>query len=63
MSFKYLKYCVCLKSLSQIMAHYSTCVLAIKTCFKTCLPGVNMLQITLLRGYIHPNEQFIAFIP
>ena len=31
--------------------------LAIKICLKTCLPRVNLRQKTLLRGYIHPNEQ------
>ena len=29
--------------------------LAIKTSLRTCLPRVNLRQITLLRGYIHPN--------
>ena len=37
--------------------------LALKTCLKTCLPRVNLRQITLLRGYIHPNEQPVIFIP
>ena len=37
--------------------------LAIKICLKTCLPRVNLRQITLLRGYIHPNKQHIVFIP
>ena len=36
--------------------------LAIKICLKTCLPRVNLQQITLLRGYIHPNEQPVVFI-
>ena len=39
-------------SLSRIMAHYCHVIYAF-----TCLPRVNMRQITLLRGYIHPNEQ------
>ena len=37
--------------------------LAIKICLKTCLPRVNLRQITLLRGYMHPNEQPVVFIP
>ena len=37
--------------------------LAIKICLKTCLPRVNLRQIILLRGYIHPNEQAVVFIP
>ena len=36
--------------------------LAIETCLKTCLPRVNLPQIILLRGYIHPNEQPVVFI-
>jgi len=35
--------------------------LAIKICLKTCLPRVNLRQITLLRGYIHPTEQPVVF--
>ena len=31
--------------------------LTIKICLKTRLPRVNLRQITLLRGYIHPKEQ------
>ena len=34
--------------------------LAIKTCLKTCLPRVNLRQITLLRDYTHPKEQTIV---
>ena len=30
---------------------------------KITLPRVNLRQITLLRGYIHPNEQPVTFIP
>ena len=37
--------------------------LAMKICLKTCLPRVNLRQITLLRGYKHPNEQPVIFIP
>ena len=37
--------------------------LAIKICLKTCLPRINLRQIILLRGYIHPNEQPVIFIP
>ena len=29
---------------------------------KTCLPRVNLRQITLQRGYIHPSEQPLVFI-
>ena len=32
-------------------------------CLKNFLPRVNLRQITLLRGYIHPNEQPVIFIP
>ena len=32
-------------------------------CLKTCLSGVNLRQITLLIGYIHPNGQPVVFIP
>ena len=50
------------KSLSRSMAHYSHMIYA---CYqnKTCLPRVNMRQITLLRGNTHPNEQPVVFIP
>ena len=29
----------------------------------TCFPRVNLQQITLIRGYIRPNEQPVVFIP
>ena len=29
--------------------------------FNICLPRVNLRQITLLRGYIHQNEQPVVF--
>ena len=53
MSFNAIKYYVLYKSLT----------LAIKICLKTSLPGVNLRQITSLRGYIHPNEQPVVFMP
>ena len=41
-----------------------TCsTLAIKICLNTCLPRVNLRQITLLRDYLHPSEQHVVFIP
>ena len=49
------------------MAHYSHVIYA---CYqKTCqnmpqnVPRVNLRQITLLRGYIHSNEQPVVLIP
>ena len=65
MSFNTIKYHVCLKPLSRIMAHVlvTRFTLTIKTSLNTCLPRVNLRQITLLRGYIHPNEQAVVFIP
>ena len=46
------------------MAHNSHVICA---CYqnmpKTCLPRVNLRQLTLLKGYIHSNEQPVAFIP
>ena len=36
---------------------------ASKICLKTCLPRVHLQQITSLRGYIHPNEQPVVFMP
>ena len=35
----------------------------IKTCLKTCLRRGNLRQITLLKGYVGPNEQPVVFIP
>ena len=58
--FNTLKYYVCLNRCHGL---WRTTALAIKTCLKTCLPRVNLWQITLLRGYIHPNEQPIVFMP
>ena len=64
MSFNAIKYYVLYKTLSRIMAHYSHVIYAcIKICFETCLPRVNLRQITLLTDYIHPNEQPVVFIP
>ena len=64
MSFNAIKYYVFHKSLSRIMAHYSHVIYAYyQICLKTCLPRVNLRQITLLRGYIHANEQPVIFIP
>ena len=56
MSFNAIKYYVFYQSLSRIMAHYCH-VIAIKICLKTCFSRVNLQQITLLLGYIQPNEQ------
>ena len=47
MSFNAIKYYGFYKSLSRIMAHNS----------------VNLRQILLLRGYIHPDEQPVVFMP
>ena len=37
--------------------------LAIKTYLKTCLPRVNLRQVTLQRDYIHNNKQPVVFMP
>ena len=46
------------------MAHYCHVIYA---CYQNmpqnCLSLVNLRQITLLRGYIHPNEQPVVFMP
>ena len=46
------------------MAHYSH---VIYDCYQnmpqTCLPRVNLRQITLQRGYIYSKEQPVEFIP
>ena len=64
MSFNTIKYYVVYQSLSRIMATTVTrFTLAIKICLKTCLFRVILRQITLLGGYIHPNEQPVVFIP
>ena len=65
MSFNAIKYYVYYKSLSRIMAHCCHVIytLAIKICLKTGLPRVHLRQITLMRGYIRPNEQPVVFIP
>ena len=64
MSFNAIKYYVFYKSLSRIMAHYCHVIYGCYQIFlKTCLPRVNLRQITLLIGYIHPNEQPVIFIP
>ena len=41
----------------------TTVTLAIKTCLKNGLPRDALRQITLLRSYIHLNEQPVVFIP
>ena len=65
MSFNAIKYYVFYQSLSPIMAHYCHVIytLALKVWLKTCLPRVNLRQITLLRGYIHPNDQPLVLMP
>ena len=40
------------------MAHYNHVIYACyQNILQTCLPRVNMRQITLMIDYIHPNEQ------
>ena len=64
MSLNTLQYYVCLNLCHGLWRiTVSSVVLAIKTCFKTGLPRVNLLQITLLRGYVQSNEQPVVFIP
>ena len=47
--------------MSRIIVHYSHVLCAaIETCFKSCLPRVHLWQITLLKGYTHPNEQHVT---
>ena len=58
MSFNAITYYVCLNHRHGLWRTIVT--FAIKTCFKTCLPRINLLQIPL---YIYPNEQPVIFIP
>ena len=52
------------QSLSRIMAHYSHVICAYNQNMpQNCLSRVNLQQITSLRGYIHPNEQAVLFMP
>ena len=64
MSLNIIKYYVCLNNFHGLWRTTVTLfTLAIETCLKTCLPRVNLRQITLLRSCIHLNEQPVIFIP
>ena len=60
MSFNTIKCYVCINHRHGLGRTMSIVTFAVKTCLKTCLPRVNLLQISL---YIYPNEQPIIFIP
>ena len=64
MSFNAIKYYGFYKSLSRIMAHNSDVIYASYLNMpQSFLPRVNLRQILLLRGYIHPDEQPVVFMP
>ena len=64
MSFNAIKYYIFINHCHELRRTTVTrFTLAIKMCLKTCLPRVNLRQITLLGSYILPNEQPVVCIP
>ena len=62
MSFNTIKYYVCLNHYHRLWRTIITLfTLTLKPCLKIGFTRVN-LQITLLRGYIHPNEQPVVLM-
>ena len=62
MSFNTLTYYVCLNYCHVLQRTTVTLfALAIETGLKTCLPRINLRQITLLRGYTHPNNPWYLY--
>ena len=62
MSFNALKYYVCLNYVT-VMDYDALQSRGLPLLSNICLLRANWRQITLLKGYIHTNEQPVVFIP